>query len=77
MTAEQERFIEQHHAKRDAQRKAEREFWEARRKQLDHERYMRNRESRLKRQKEYYDMNRENILLRQYERAKEKYGTFR
>lgn len=33
-----------------------------RRKQLDHERYMRNREKRLAKQREYYSIHREEIL---------------
>ena len=54
-----------------------------RRKRLDHERYMRHREERTRKQREYYAMNRERCKakvreckerrwLREYERLKEK-----
>ena len=48
-----------------------------RRKQLDHERYMRNRDERLKRWHDYYDMNRENIILKNRKKGLLKYGTIK
>ena len=39
-----------------------------RRKRLDHERYLRNREERLMKQHEYYIANRDEILAKVHER---------
>lgn len=39
-----------------------------RRKKLDHERYMRNRDERLAKQHEYYIANRDDILAKAHER---------
>lgn len=36
----------------------------ARRKRLDHERYMRNQEERQKKQRDYYSIHREEILYK-------------
>ena len=41
-----------------------------RRRRLDHERYMRNREERKKKQREYYAQNRDSILEKARERRR-------
>lgn len=43
---------------------AKKETAQERRKRLDHERYMRNRDKRLIKQREYYKEHREQVILK-------------
>lgn len=43
---------------------AKKETAQERRKRLDHERYMRVRDERLKKQREYYEKHREQVILK-------------
>ena len=47
------------------------------RKEKDHERYLRERDKRLKRWHDYYDMNRENILLKKRSRGVLKWNSIK
>jgi len=46
-----------------------------RRQQLDHERYLRQRDERLRKQREYYKANRDEILSRKHETGFLTYGS--
>ena len=46
-------------------------------KEHDHERYLRNREERLKKQREYYKAHRDEILSTRHMMGFMKYGTIR
>jgi hypothetical protein len=49
----------------------------ARRKQKDHERYLRHQDERQAKQREYYKANRENILKKKRTNGLKKWGSIR